>query len=72
MKLKDLLKESLNANFSPRKYSEIKSQAKYLSMEIKPLNKAIKSQNDNELIDSIEYIFSKAKLMKEILKDKRY
>jgi len=72
VKLKDLLEESLNTNLSPRKYSEIKGQAKYLSMEIKPLNKAIKSQNDNELIDSIEYIFSKAKLMKEILKDKRY
>ena len=79
MKLKDVIKDVIQEDkrfqteaLNPRRYSEIKGQAKYLAMEMKPLNKAIKAQNDNDVMDSIEYIFNKAKLMKEILKDKRY
>ena len=41
-------------------------------MEIKNLNKGIKSQSDKNVIDSIDYILGKAKMMKEILTDKRY
>ena len=68
VKLKELLNEALN----PRRYSELKSQAKYLAMEMKSLNKAIKFQDDKDVIDSIDYILSKAKMLKEILSDKRY
>jgi len=68
VKLQELLNESLN----PRRYSELKSQAKYLAMEMKSLNKAIKIQDDKDVIDSIDYILSKAKMLKEILSDKRY
>ena len=64
--------ESVNEKMNPRRYSEIKGQAKYLTMEIKTLNKGIKSQNDKGVMDSIDYILSKAKMMKEILTDKRY
>ena len=52
VKLKELLNEALN----PRRYSELKSQAKYLAMEMKSLNKAIKFQDDKDVIASIDYI----------------
>ena len=68
VKLKKLLSEALN----PRRYSEIKGQAKYLAMEMKTLNKGIKSKNEKDVVDSIDYILGKAKMMKEILTDKRY
>tara|TARA_A100001011_G_scaffold341797_1_gene374877 strand:+ start:650 stop:862 length:213 start_codon:yes stop_codon:yes gene_type:complete len=68
VKLKKLLSEALN----PRRYSEIKGQAKYLAMEMKTLNKGIKSKNEKNVVDSIDYILGKAKMMKEILTDKRY
>ena len=68
VKLKELLNEALN----PRRYSELKGQARYLAMEMKSLNKAIKTQNDKDVVDSIDYILGKAKMMKEILTDKRY
>ena len=68
VKLKRLLSEALN----PRRYSEIKGQAKYLAMEMKTLNKGIKSKNEKDVVDSIDYILGKAKMMKEILTDKRY
>lgn len=68
IKLKKLLSEALN----PRRYSEIKGQAKYLAMEMKTLNKGIKSKNEKDVVDSIDYILGKAKMMKEILTDKRY
>ncbi len=68
IKLKKLIKEELN----PRRYSEIKGQARYLAMEMKSLNKAIRTQNDKDVVDSIDYILGKAKMMKEILTDKRY
>ena len=68
IKLKKLLSEALN----PRRYSEIKGQAKYLVMEMKTLNKGIKSKNEKDVVDSIDYILGKAKMMKEILTDKRY
>ena len=65
IKLKKLLSEALN----PRRYSEIKGQAKYLAMEMKTLNKGIKSKNEKDVVDSIDYILGKAKMMKEILTD---
>ena len=68
VKLKKLLSEALN----PRRYSEIKGKAKYLAMEMKTLNKGIKSKNEKDVVDSIDYILGKAKMMKEILTDKRY
>ena len=68
IKLKKLLSEALN----PRRFSEIKGQAKYLAMEMKTLNKGIKSKNEKDVVDSIDYILGKAKMMKEILTDKRY
>ena len=68
VKLKKLLSEALN----PRRYSEIKGQAKYLAMEMKTLNKGIKYKNEKDVVDSIDYILGKAKMMKEILTDKRY
>ena len=57
---------------NPRRYSEIKGQAKYLAMEMKSLNKAIRTQDEDLIVDSIDYILGKAKMMKEILTDKRY
>ena len=78
MKLKDVIKDVIQDDkrfqteaLNPRRYSEIKGQAKYLTMEIKTLNKGIKSQNDKGVMDSIDYILGKAKMMKEILTDKR-
>ena len=68
VKLKKLLSEALN----PRRYSEIKGQAKYLAMEMKTLNKGIKSKNEKDVVDSIDYILGKANMLKEILTDKRY
>ena len=68
IKLKKLLSEALN----PRRYSEIKGQSKYLDMEMKTLNKGIKSKNEKDVVDSIDYILGKAKMMKEILTDIRY
>ncbi len=79
MKLKDVIKDVIREDkrfqtevLNSRRYSEIKGQAKYLTMEIKTLNKGIKSQNDKGVMDSIDYILGKAKMMKEILTDKRY
>ena len=79
MKLKDVIKDVIREDkrfqtevLNPRRYSEIKGQAKYLAMEMKSLNKGIKSQNDKGVMDSIDYILGKAKMMKEILTDKRY
>ena len=65
-------KKSVEEAISARAYSEIRGQARYLAMEIKTLNKGIKSQSDDKVIDSIDYILGKAKMMKEILTDKRY
>ena len=39
---------------------------------MKTLNKGIKSKNEKDVVDSIDYILGKAKMMKEILTDKRY
>ena len=64
--------ESVNEKMNPRRYSEIKGQARYLASEMKSLNKSIRTQNDKDLVDSIDYILGKAKMMKEILTDKRY
>ena len=79
MKLKDVIKDVIREDkrfqtevLKSRRYSEIKGQAKYLAMEMKSLNKGIKSQNDKGVMDSIDYILGKAKMMKEILTDKRY
>ena len=79
MKLKDVIKDVIQEDtrfqteaLNPRRYSEIKGQAKYLAMEMKTLNKGIKSKNEKDVVDSINYILGKAKMMKEILTDKRY
>ena len=79
MKLKDVIKDVIREDkrfqtevLNSRRYSEIKGQAKYLAMEMKSLKKGIKSQNDKGVMDSIDYILGKAKMMKEILTDKRY
>ncbi len=64
--------ENIKEDMNPRRYSEIKGQARYLAMEMKSLNKAIRTQNDKDVVDSIDYILGKAKMMKEILTDKRY
>ena len=64
--------ESVNEKMNPRRYSEIKGQARYLVMEMKSLNKAIRTQDEDLIVDSIDYILGKAKMMKEILTDKRY
>ena len=79
MKLKDVIKDVIREDtrfqteaLNPRRYSEIKGQAKYLAMEMKTLNKGIKSKNEKDVVDSIDYILGKAKMMKEILTDKRY
>ena len=69
---KDTTEESVTEAVTPRAYSEIRGQARYLAMEIKNLNKGIKSQSDETVIDSVDYILGKAKMMKEILTDKRY
>ena len=79
MKLKDVINdviredtrfqtESLNA----RRYSELKGQAKYLNNSTRQLMRFISQQDDKKVLDEIDYILSKAKLLKEILKDNRY
>ena len=60
--------ESLNA----RRYSELKGQAKYLNNSTRQLMRFISQQDDKKVLDEIDYILSKAKLLKEILKDNRY
>ena len=79
MKLKDVIKDVIQEDkrfqtevLNSRRYSEIKGQAKYLAMEMKSLNKAIRTQDEDLIVDSIDYILGKAKMMKEILTDKRY
>ena len=68
VKLKKLLSEALN----PRRYSELKGQVKYLNNSTRQLMRFISQQDDKKVIDEIDYILSKAKLLKEILTDKRY
>jgi len=70
MKLKDLI--SLNENLNPRRYSELRGQAKYLQNTTKDLMRSISRQDEEGTVDAIDYIFSKVKVMKEILTDKRY
>ena len=68
MKLKDLLKETL----SPRRVSELKGQAKYLNNSTRQLMRFISQKDEKMVLSEIDYILSKAKLLKEILTDKRY
>ena len=68
MKLKDLLKETL----SPRRVSELKGQAKYLNNSTRMLMRFIGQADEKMVTQEVNYIFSKVKLMKEILTDKRY
>ena len=70
MKLKDLI--SFNENLNPRRYSELRGQAKYLQNTTKDLMRSISRQDEEGTVDAIDYIFSKVKVMKEILTDKRY
>ena len=70
MKLKDLI--SLNENLNPRRYSELRGQAKYLQNTTKDLMRSISRQDEEGTVDAIDYIVSKSKLMKDILGDKRY
>ena len=49
---KDTTEKSVTEAVTPRAYSEIRGQARYLAMEIKNLNKGIKSQSDKNVIDS--------------------
>ena len=70
MKLKDLI--SLNENLNPRRFSELRGQAKYLQNTTKDLMRSKSRQDEEGTVDAIDYIFSKVKVMKEILTDKRY
>jgi len=70
MKLKDLI--PLNEDLNPRRYSELRGQAKYLQNTTKDLMRSISRQDKEGTVDAIDYIFSKVKVMKEILTDKRY
>ena len=70
MKLKDLI--PLNEDLNPRRYSELRGQAKYLQNTTKDLMRSISRQDEEGTVDAIDYIFSKVKVMKEILTDKRY
>jgi len=68
MKLKDLLNESL----SSRRVSELKGQAKYLNNSTRMLMRFIGQADERMVLQEVNYILSKAKLLKEILTDKRY
>ena len=68
VKLKELLKESL----STRKASELKGQAKYLNNSTRMLMRFIGQKDEKMVLQEVNYILSKAKLLKEILSDKRY
>ena len=68
VKLKKLLSEALN----PRRYSELKGQVKYLNNSTRQLMRFISQKDDKKVLDEIDYILGKAKMLKEILTDKRY
>ena len=57
MKLKDLI--SLNENLNPRRYSELRGQAKYLQNTTKDLMRSISRQDEEGTVDAIDYIFTK-------------
>ena len=79
MKLKDVIKDVIREDkrfqteaLNPRKYSELKGQAKYLVNSSRMLMRYIGKEDEQMVLQEINYIFSKAKLLKEILTDKRY
>ena len=79
MKLKDVIKDVIREDtrfqteaLNPRRYSELKGHAKYLNNSSRQLMRFISQQDDKKVIDEIDYILSKAKLLKEIHTDKRY
>jgi len=65
---KDTVAEELNV----QGYSELNGQARYLKQSAMDLMKALKKQDDKGVVDEIEYIYAKSKLMMDMLKDKRY
>ena len=66
------LKELLKASLSTRKASELKGQAKYLNNSTRMLMRFIGQKDEKMVLQEVNYILSKAKLLKEILSDKRY
>ena len=79
MKLKDVIRDVIQEDkrfqteaLNPRKYSELKGQAKYLNNSTRQLMRFISQKDEKMVLSEIDYILSKAKLLKEILTDKRY
>ena len=79
MRLKDVINDVIREDtrfqtesLNTRRYSELKGQAKYLNNSTRQLMRFISQQDDKKVLDEIDYILSKAKLLKEILKDNRY
>ena len=79
MKLKDFIKDVVQEDkrfqteaLNPRRYSELKGQVKYLNNSTRQLMRFISQQDDKKVLDEIDYILGKAKILKEILTDNRY
>ena len=63
---------SVDEDLSKQGFTELRGQAKYLQNTTKDLMRSISRQDEEGTVDAIDYIFSKVKVMKEILTDKRY
>jgi len=59
--------ESVNEGLSRRGYIEILGQAKYLKIGVQDLLKSLKKQDD-KVVDDVEYVHAKTKLMMDLLK----
>ena len=62
----------VNEGITSAGYSEIGKRGRYLPLAAKELVKALKKQDDREVIKNIEYIYDLSEWMKDTLKNKKY
>ncbi len=66
------IKESVNEVLTRGGAIELQGQAKYLAQGIKDMTKAYKKKDWAQMEEEVDYIVTKAKLMGDIVKQKRY
>ena len=64
--------DSVNEEITSAGYSEIGKRGRYLPLATKEFIKALKKQDDREVIKNIEYIADLMDFMKDTLKNKKY
>lgn len=65
-------KEGIEERITPTGYSELGKRGRYLPMAAKEFVKALKKQDDREVIKNIEYIYDLMDWMRMTLKNKKY